>query len=511
LNQLESEQLGGSSESFGNVRPEAGWISEILKLSRGTAKNLELTMQRTLFHTASAFIALMLFNATTTARAFEISNPVVHDNLAVYFVHDPGRATPVPLTLDQAMSKGAVRISGDGPFTIENVSGQPVLVQLGDLLRGGLQDQVVGTSFLLPPRSDPVSLDTFCVDPFRAAPRDGENPHRFTAAGQFPWRMARLSMLTASPESKPVRELRQSGIWWSIDTLRSRLSERLGVEIEPPRAAHWAASDAQLRANSVLAARRSPWTSSLPLAMQNRSLAQAQQRYLAAFNGKDVPSSNVIGAVFAVNGQAIAAEIYSSAALFRQAWPKLLRAYVTEAIASTGSASAALPSPQAINVFLNSAQEGRTREIASATTLMTRDSDTILTEVTGRDGHWVYRSYVPKLGLASAPLNPEALIVHVLETGRVGGRPLSRLADTEHVILQGHFSGNAWTATVPGQNPVVGLWWRGTELIADSEPRRLLAAGLIATALLVLALYFIWPALTRRKLRLAEVPCAAGT
>ena len=219
-------------------------------------------MQRTLFHfPASAFLALALLNIPDRAQAFEISNAVVHDNLGIYFVRGAGQGNPTPLTLDQAMSRGAIKIYDDGPLAIENVSGQSVLVQLGDLLKGGLQDQVVGTSFMLPPRSGRVPLDTFCVDPFRSAARQGENPHRFASVGQFPSRMAKLSMLSGSSDSKAIRDIRQSGIWWSIDTLRSRLSDRLGVEMEPPRAAHWPGDDAQnVRANTVLAARRSSWT-----------------------------------------------------------------------------------------------------------------------------------------------------------------------------------------------------------------------------------------------------------
>ena len=152
--------------------------------------------------------------------------------------------------------------------------------------------------------------------------RQGENPHRFASVGQFPSRMAKLSMLSGSSDSKAIRDIRQSGIWWSIDTLRSRLSDRLGVEMEPPRAAHWPGDDAQnVRANTVLAARRSSWTSSLPLALENRRLVQAQQGYINALNATAVRGADLIGAVFAINGRVEGAEVYQSTALFRQAWP----------------------------------------------------------------------------------------------------------------------------------------------------------------------------------------------
>jgi hypothetical protein len=93
-------------------------------------------MQHTFLHTAArAFTALVLFNLTSAAHGMEIANPIVHDNLAIYFVRDAGQSGPTPLTLDQALPRGAIRIHGDGPFTIENVSGQSVLIQLGDLLK----------------------------------------------------------------------------------------------------------------------------------------------------------------------------------------------------------------------------------------------------------------------------------------------------------------------------------------------------------------------------------------
>jgi hypothetical protein len=459
-------------------------------------------MQRTLFHApASAFLALALLNIPDRAQAFEISNAVVHENLAVYFVHGTGQGNPTPLTLDQAISRGAIRIYDDGPFAIENVSGQSVLVQLGDLLKGGLQDQVVGTSFMLPPRSGRVPLDTFCVDPFRSAPRDGERPHRFSTAGEFPWRMAKLSMLAGSSDSRAIREIRQSGIWWSIDTLRSRLSDRLGVEMEPPRAAHWPGDDVQnVRANTVLAARRSSWTSSLPLALENRRLVQAQQGYINALNAAAVRGADLIGVVFAINGRVEGAEIYQSTALFRQAWPKLSRAYATEAIASAGSATEVLPSPATINNYLTAAQQGQTRDRTAGSDVLLRDNEiAISSEIAGRDGRWVYRGYLPKLDVAATPLTPEATIVKVLETGRVGGRSITSLGEAERVVLQSSSSDHQWTATIPGQSLLQDLWSRGTERIVSSELRSRVAAALIAAALLLLMFYFLAPALSRRK------------
>jgi hypothetical protein len=452
-------------------------------------------MQRgSLLAPASAFLALALVHFPGAVQAFEISSAVVHGNLAVYFVRGTGQNGPAPLTLDQAVAKGAIRIYDDRPLAIENVSGQSVFLQLGDLLKGGLQDQVVATSFILPPRSGRVALDTFCVDPFRSAARDGEKPNRFASVGQLPSRAAKLSMVAGSSESKTIRDIRQSGIWWSIDSLRSQLADRLGVPMEPPRAAHWAVSDSQNeRANAVLAARRSFWSTSLPLALENRRLAQAQQAYMDAFKAKGERGGDIIGAVFAINGRAEGAEIYQSQTLFRQAWPKLLRAYATEAIASNGSVAEVLPTPQAVNAFLTAAEQGQARDRASGSDLLLRDSAiAISAETVGRNGHWIHRGYLPKLDLAAAALTPEATVVKILETGRVAGRSIKSLGEKERVILQRNPSGDRWTATIPGQGPLLELEARVTEQLGllSGDQRSRLALALIAAALLVLLFHF---------------------
>ena len=54
-------------------------------------------------------VLLVAASATNTAGADErylLSDPVVHDNLAVYFVRGASSTGPVPLTLEEALSKG---------------------------------------------------------------------------------------------------------------------------------------------------------------------------------------------------------------------------------------------------------------------------------------------------------------------------------------------------------------------------------------------------------------------
>ena len=64
-----------------------------------------------------------------------LSGPVVHNNLAVYFVRG-NSAGAAPLTLDEAMRNGQaqVRWTRTDPITVENMSDRSIFVPFGALL-----------------------------------------------------------------------------------------------------------------------------------------------------------------------------------------------------------------------------------------------------------------------------------------------------------------------------------------------------------------------------------------
>jgi hypothetical protein len=163
-------------------------------------------------------------------------------------------------------------------------------------------------------------------------------------------------MVLSSVDSKSVVRLRQSGVWWSIDTLRSNLEKRFGVALEPPEPTSWTRNlDAGNRATTVLSQREPYWTSSLPLALSNPRLVDAQASYAKALRGVVQTDGKIIGAVFVVNGQVIGAEVYASPELFRLMWPHLLRAYTTIAISQKVQQDFRLPFIEEVNGFLSNA------------------------------------------------------------------------------------------------------------------------------------------------------------
>ena len=133
-----------------------------------------------------------------TTEGYRISGPAVHANLAVYFVHGQGSTGPVPLALQEALARRAVRVHETGQvseLSIENLGDQEVFVQSGDIVKGGQQDRVLTVSLVIPPRSGRIPIASFCVEQGRWSARGKEDVKTFaTAAASVPSREAKLAI-----------------------------------------------------------------------------------------------------------------------------------------------------------------------------------------------------------------------------------------------------------------------------------------------------------------------------
>jgi hypothetical protein len=122
---------------------------------------------RAFVHLVASVLASLPFIAPAFADAgLQVSGPIVHDNLAIYLVHGSGGGGAVPLTLQEALAKGAVKVHETGSvnaLTVENTGKDEVYVQAGDIVKGGQQDRVLSVDLLLPPRSGEVSIAAFCA------------------------------------------------------------------------------------------------------------------------------------------------------------------------------------------------------------------------------------------------------------------------------------------------------------------------------------------------------------
>jgi hypothetical protein len=331
---------------------------------------------------AAALVALFAPGLAVRAHAADgprVTGPFLYNNLAVYLVHGASASGPVPLTLEEALARGAVNVIETGSVNqleIENLGKDAVFVQSGDIVKGGRQDRVLMVSLLLPPQSGRVAIASFCVEAGRWSARGGEDARRFSSASSFlPSREAKLAMRSVAParpatagadpvarQADPVARqadtgARQVEMWNNVAKVQDKLSGTLSRPVASPQ---------------------SP--SSLQLTLENEQLERAQKDYLAALAPAGMTDDDVVGYAFAINGKLSGADIYPSNGLFRKMWSKLLRANATEAISEKAAPSDPPPSVEEVLSFLDAGNRGSAveRTLTPDVRLETRDSGRVL-------------------------------------------------------------------------------------------------------------------------------------
>jgi hypothetical protein len=364
---------------------------------------------------------LMLFSfaglgGAQTPDENRVSGPVVHENLAIYFIHGKSAPGKVPLTLEEAMAKGVVKVretSNVNQLEIENRGTDEVFVQSGDIVKGGKQDRTLMVSLVLPPKSGAVPIASFCVEQGRWTARGREDVKQFsTASAAVPSREMKLAMKapiptaegsgTRTPEQRdtasgdnrrmqlagnsPASETstRQQKVWENVRKTQTKLTGNLGASVSSAQSG-----------------------SSLQLALENEKLMDAQKLYINALKAAGEGSDDITGFIFAVNGELNSADVYPSNGLFRKMWTKLLTASVIEAIGHKDEPAVAPPDSAAASAFLAAAEAGKSSEksLNAGVKLQTREADKAYLFETARapspsapsaPASWVHRNYLAK-------------------------------------------------------------------------------------------------------------------
>ncbi|MDX2156628.1 MAG: DUF6569 family protein [Hyphomicrobiaceae bacterium] len=329
-----------------------------------------------------------------------ISTPVVHENIALYFLRGQSAEGPVPLTLQEALSKGTVEVHETGSvreLRIENKGNEAVFVQLGDIVKGGRQDRVLQVSLLLQPNSGMVPIGAYCVERGRWSARGKEDARRFALSEtMLPSREAKVAIarpaspsadtpmagLTRAPRSPIEAELEGRRLRQAVDDLARRQDAEalMGRRHDGQQAQRveqrtlggsgrgdnqtevWRSVDLvqqQLSANLAAPITSEQSRTSLQLSLENEKLKAALEAFVAALEPKAAQGDDVLGVAVAINGRIASADVYPSSGLFRKMWPKLVRAAATEAIASKGAGAAETPpTVEAVKAFLAEADGG---------------------------------------------------------------------------------------------------------------------------------------------------------
>jgi len=338
-------------------------------------------MKSTWFKISSAAV-LILAASSAPAAVGTITGPFSHRNLQIFLVHGEtqleGRHYA---TLSEAMAKGIVQVRETGnvqQLSIVNLSKtMSVFLNAGDIVKGGRQDRTIRDDLILSSGSGVVPLDSFCVEHGRWTKRGTEDAAAFSANSKC---LSSRKLKMASRYGVSQNEV-WSGVAEQQQKLNSNLSRLSGKSVDT---------------------RSADSASSLQLTLENQDLAAIRKRYLDALESILDGKTDVIGFVYAINGEINSAEIYNNKNLFRASWPKRLDAAVTEAIGECDTDRAFEPLQAAsLTAFFETALSGKMTERSVSKTTRVRTyagPTTLLFETLDEDagGLWLHKSLINK-------------------------------------------------------------------------------------------------------------------
>ena len=314
-------------------------------------------------------------NGKADANNYRLSGPFTHKNLSIFLIHSRTRITTTTrtfLTLQEALQQKKVVVyetKNVNELAIENLSTQDVYVQSGDIVKGGQQDRMMAVDFIVPPKSGRMPIAAFCVEHGRWSGRGSE----------------RVAVFSSSSDAVATRDIKlaakvansQGAVWENVRLAQDKLSRRVGQRVNSPVS-----------------------ESSLQLAVENNRVQETADSYLKALSDIVNRGDDVIGYVFAINGKVNSADVYSSNALFRKLWPKLLKANAVEAIAELQKESFKPVSGESVKTFLTEAEQAQasSKQVTKRVKVVTREDDknAYFETVDDEKGAWVHRNYIKK-------------------------------------------------------------------------------------------------------------------
>ena len=307
---------------------------------------------------------------------YRLSVPYQHENLTIFLVYGPDQPNSRMFTpLEEAMARKVVMVHETNEvneLAIKNVStSEEVFVQAGDIVKGGRQDRVLSVDLILPANSSEVPISAFCIEHGRWSQREGEPTVEFSVSKR---------MLSTKELKLAAREKADQGqVWAGVATAQEKLSDSVAYDTRSEVSA-----------------------SSLELTLDHGKVDEAATKYVDKLASIVEDSNEVIGFVFAINDELNSADVYSSSALFKRFWPRLLKAAAVEAVAERTSEEKRKPLLMAsVGDFLIASEKGSEtlREITPRTHMAKRDAEKSVffeTRDMEHGGAWIHRSYLTK-------------------------------------------------------------------------------------------------------------------
>jgi hypothetical protein len=308
--------------------------------------------------------------AVAPVRECKITGPYTHENLSLFLVHGPDKVQGQPVMPLQTALEQNLAVVHATAISVDNRADVPLFIQAGDIVKGGTQDRVLPYDYLVPVGTNRLPVSVFCVEAGRSFPRGQELSASFgSSTEQLPGKRLQLAAR--------VRHA-QGDVWQGVRELQAALTRNVGGPVESPL---------------------SP--TSLQLTLESDRVQQAVATYVNDIAPRTAGEEGAIGVVVVINGQIQSADTYVSAALFRDLFPKVLKAGAVAALAERQGGAATAPTTEKVQKFLVSCERGdRCQQVRTDGTLVLRQETdrAVLFETCdpARQNVVLHRSYLVK-------------------------------------------------------------------------------------------------------------------
>src|SRR5260370_34081744 len=183
-NRIGSDLLNRTGSHCKSIVGQLGTVSPHTASNSTSAEEEDEFMK---FASLSLSLACALLLPAHASAEYRISGPYTHENLSIFLIHGDGGGRNY-LTLKDAVAQKKVVVSETkkvNELTVENISGEPVFIQGGDIVKGGQQDRVISNDFVLPSKSGKVPVSAFCVENGRWTQRGAESPRVFASSSDI--------------------------------------------------------------------------------------------------------------------------------------------------------------------------------------------------------------------------------------------------------------------------------------------------------------------------------------
>lgn len=268
-------------------------------------------------------------------KDYSLSGPYTYKNLSIFVVHGGDEiAGDNFYTLEEALKEKKLVVletSTVSELKVKNLSKDwYVFMQSGDILKGGMQDRVVQHDTIVPPDTNDMAIDSFCVEAGRWERRGNEEVQEFKSSE---------NMIASKKMKLAVRQKKsQSEVWKEVSETQEKIGKNLNKSIQ----------------SNVS-------ESSLELSLEDKDLQKKMLAYVDEL--KDISNQkSAIGFVSVINGKIHTADIYSNKIIFQKVWNKMLKASVVEAIGEKEEIKSNKLTQSEIGEWLKNAESGKIKK-----------------------------------------------------------------------------------------------------------------------------------------------------